>query len=536
MQHLSAMDAAFLQLETAETPMHLGTVLRLQLPPGYAGDFPAALARHVASRLHLAPMLNRRLVTMPFDLANPVWIPDDDVEIDYHLRRIKLPSPGNIDQLFAAVGRLHSIVMDRTRPLWELVLIEGIDGDGYALYMKVHHAGVDGLSGQVMLDALFDTTPEPRVVPPPPPRRRSEPAGVAELFAASVKHSFEQSMRLMLNMPQSMEVAARMGEMARDLVAPAEASAASAGFRESGTPRLSFNTTVSNQRLYAAWSAPLAEVKAIARACGCTLNDMVLAIASGALRRYLIRHSELPSRSLVAMMPMSLREAGDKEMTNRVTVAPCDLHTQLDDALDRLFAINASTKVLKRNLADTRKGMPSDLPSFGMPWLISGMSLLAGKLRLADAMPQAGNVVISNVPASPVPLYLAGARVTTYWPMLILTHGQGLGIAVQTYADAMEWGVLGCRRAIPDVADLVGDLAASLRELQAALATPEGQARAAATKAERDAQGAPPESPAGPRRRPTRSAAAPAKPIPKRGRAKRAAVPAPKNGRKPRSP
>lgn len=463
------MDAAFLQMETAETPMHLGSVHMLELPPDYEGDFPEELMRHVESRLHLAPMLTRKLVTMPFDLANPVWVHDDDVEVDYHVRRVRLPAPGSQEQLFAVVGRLHSIVMDRTRPLWEMVLIEGVNGDGYALYLKVHHAGLDGMSGQVMVQALYDVTAVPRKVGPPPRRRAAAATGGAELFAASLAHAAQQSIRLMTNMPESLRMMGTLAEQARDLARPeGGVKGLGKGLGDMGPPRLSFNTTISNQRLYAAYSAPLADMKAVAKACGVTLNDMVLAMASGALRRYLQRHGELPSRSLVGLMPMSLREADDKEMTNRVTMAACDLHTQIEDPLERLKAISASTAVIKRNLADTRKGIPSDVPSIGMPWLVSGMSSLAGKLRLADLMPPMGNVVISNVPTSPVSLYLAGARLATYWPILILTHGQGLGLAVQSYAGAMEWGVLGCRRAMADTADLVDDLAASLDELKEA--------------------------------------------------------------------
>ena len=167
MQHLTAIDAAFLQMETAQTPMHLASVHMLGLPKGYKGDFPEEFKRHILSRLHLAPMLTRKLVTMPLDLANPVWVHDDAIDIDYHVRRLSLPSPGTHAQLMGVVGRLHSIIMDRSRPLWEIALIEGVQGSGYAMYLKLHHAGLDGMAGQRLVEALYDVTPTPRVVAPP---------------------------------------------------------------------------------------------------------------------------------------------------------------------------------------------------------------------------------------------------------------------------------------------------------------------------------------------------------------------------------
>lgn len=471
MHNLSALDAAFLQMETAETPMHLASVHLLQLPEGYQGDFPREFMEHVAGRVHLAPMLNRKLAPMPFDLANPVWVHDDDVEISYHVRRLSLPAPGSMEQLLALCGRLHSIVMDRTRPLWELVLIEGLHGSDYALFIKVHHAGIDGMSGRVMVEALFDTTPEPRKVPPPPLRPRAAPAGSAELFAASARHAVAQSIhtvRTFANLPQLYKAGTQLVETLRGLIAsdhkPEDGGARRP--RAIGAPRLPFNTSVTNQRLFGVASIPMSDLRAVAKAGAATINDMVLAVASGALRRYLKRRGELPERSLTALMPMSLREPDDVDMTNRVTVAPCDLHTDIADPLERLRAISSSTSVIKERLAQNRALLITDIPSFGVPWLVSGIVSLAGKLKLADLVPVMGNIVISNVPTSPVPLYIARARVLSYWPMLILTHGQGLAMSVHSYAGSMEWGVVGCRRAVPDAPDIAGDLLASFEELK----------------------------------------------------------------------
>lgn len=482
MQHLSAIDAAFLQLETAQTPTHLASLHLLKLPAHYKGNFPEAFTRHIARRLHLAPMLTRKLVTMPLDLASPVWVHDDDIDIDYHVRRISLPSPGTREQLMATVGRLHSIIMDRSRPLWEIVLIEGLQGGGYAMVLKVHHAGLDGQSGQRLVEALFDTTPEPRALAPAPLQSRAAPDSNSALFAASLGNAAKQTLRLLRNLPATIRMVSGMFPKTRRPADKHQGHKAQTRGFSLGPPRLAFNTTVSNQRLFAACSMPIADMKAVAHATGCTLNDLIMAVSASALRRYLLRHGSLPERPLVGAMPISVRAPGDTEMSNRVSGARCDLHTDIEDPLERLAAICASTADIKRNLEATRKGMPTDFPTLGVPWLLPLVVALQGKLRLADVMPPFANLIISNVATSPVPLYIAGAQVMTYWPMLILMHGLGLGLATHSYAGSMEWGVVGCRHAVPDVDDFTRDLLASFAELQAAVAA------SAARKAKRPAR------------------------------------------------
>jgi len=467
LQHLTAIDAGFLQMETSQTPMHLASVHMLQLPPGYRGDFPEAFKRHIQRRLHLAPMLTRKLVTMPLDLANPVWVHDDAIDIDYHVRRLSLPSPGTREQLMAVVGRLHSIIMDRSRPLWEIALIEGVQDGGYAMYLKLHHAGLDGLAGQRLVEALFDVTPTPRVVARPRGRAQEVSTSTRALFSASLGNAATQTLRLVRNLPGTARMVLGMVHGMRAATGERKAAPKQRWF-SFGPPRVGFNTTVTNQRLFAACSMPIADMKRITKARGCTLNDVVMAVAAGALRRHLLRKGELPDRSLLALMPVSIRAPGDIEMSNRVSAARCDLHTDIDDPIERLQAVCGSTADIKRNLENTRKGMPTDFPSIGVPWLLPTIVALIGKLHLADRLPPIANVVVSNVALSPVPLYIAGAQITSYWPVLILMHGMGLGLATHSYAGSMEWGVVACRRSMPEVDDFASDLMASFAELLAA--------------------------------------------------------------------
>lgn len=464
MEHLTAIDAAFLQLETAETPMHLASVHMLKLPPGYQGNFPDEFRRHIQSRLHLAPMLTRKLVSMPLDLANPVWVHDDDVDIGYHVRSLSLASPGTHAQLMAMVGRLHSTIMDRTRPLWEISLIEGVQDADYAMYLKLHHAGLDGLAGQRLVQALYDVTPVPRTVDPPMGRVRERSTSTGALFVASLANAATQAARVFQSLPDTIKMVVGMVQGMRTATGEQNPKPERRRF-SIGPPRVHFNTTVTNQRLFAGCSTSIDEMKVITQARGCTLNDVVMAVSAGALRRYLLRHNDLPEEPLSAFMPVSVRQAGDVDMSNRVTAARCDLHTDIADPIERLTAICGSTADIKSNLENTRKGMPTDFPSIGVPWLLPLVIALVGKLHLADRLPPIANVVVSNVPLSPKPLYVAGAQLTSYWPVLILMHGMGLGIATHSYAGSMEWGVVGCRQSLPDVADLADDVLASFAEL-----------------------------------------------------------------------
>ena len=517
MQHLTAIDAAFLQMETAQTPMHLASVHMLKLPPGYKGDFPEEFKRHIQSRLHLASMLERKLVTMPLDLANPVWVHDDAIDIDYHVRRLSLPSPGTHAQLMGVVGRLHSIPMDRSRPLWEIALIEGVQGGGYAMVLKVHHAGLDGMAGQRLIEALFDATSTPRVVAPPKGKHRAASTSTRSLFVASLGNAATQTMRLVRNLPGTTRMVLGMLQGMRAATGEENAKPKKRLF-SFGPPRVSFNTTVTNQRLFAGCSMPISDMKVITKARGCTLNDVVMAVAAGALRRYLLRKDDLPDRSLLAMMPVSIRAPGDLEMSNRVSAARCDLHTDIEEPIARLQAICRSTADIKRNLENTRKGMPTDFPSIGVPWLLPSVVALVGKLHLADRLPPIANVVVSNVAVSPVSIYIAGAQVMSYWPILILMHGMGLGLATHSYAGSMQWGVIGCRRSLPDVDDFADDLMASFAELLAAAG-----AQAQSLPAVVDLQAAKPATRKGLANKTTRAKAEPTKPAIAKAKAKASA-------------
>ncbi len=458
MKHLSIVDGAFLHMESAEMPMHVGSLNLFEPPAGYPGEgWYETVKAHVATRMHLAPVFTRKLALMPFDLANPVWIHDDDIDIDYHVRYMVLPRPGTLAQLESLVARLHSMLLDRSRPLWELYVIEGLADGRIGFYGKVHHAAVDGQAGVAMATSLFDLTPEPRVVKPPrEPRANTYQLGVAELMAAALQNQLRQIVQGARLLPKVAKtaigalgeaVAARRAETADERT---ERKSSAAPNRWKLAPATPFNRSITNQRAFAAVVLPLPEVKAMGKRFGASINDVVLWLCSTALRAYLKEGGELPERSLVAGVPISLRAEGDTSSNNQVAGTLIDLGTEFADPATRLAAIRRGTAAMKRQMGTFGGVIPTDFPSLGSPWLISGLASLYGRSRIADWL-RIVNVAISNVPGSKVPVFLAGARMTDYFPVSIVGHGIALNITVQSHVDRLCFGLIACRRAVPDV-------------------------------------------------------------------------------------
>jgi WS/DGAT/MGAT family acyltransferase len=468
MRHLSGIDASFLHLETPEMPMHVGSLHLFELPKDYKGDFYEDVKAHIASRIHLASVFENKLAQMPFEMSNPVWVEDDDIDIEYHIRRIVLSKPGSFEQLEAYVGRLHSSLIDRSRPLWEIYVIEGLKSGHAALYAKVHHAAVDGQAGVALAKALYDITPEPRPVKPPRARARSNQyqLGVAELASAAVQNTVQQYVKILTTLPNAVRALA-------SVALPRPGAGMFNPFNLASNlqiaPRTHLNVSITNQRSYAARSVSLGEVKALAKAAGVSLNDVVLAACSGALRRYLNDYREVPDRALIAGVPVSLREAGNTDMNNQVSMMLVGLATDIKDPLERLKAINESSNTSKELSGNLKAAIPTDFPSFGAPWLMTGIATLYGRSRVADQLPPAVNVAISNVPGAGFPLYMAGAKMLSYFPVSIPAHGCALNITVQSYNGSLDYGLTACRRAVPDVADLADYIVEAHAELKDAI-------------------------------------------------------------------
>ncbi len=473
MKHLSALDATFLHLETPEMPMHVGALHLLELPAEHHGDYIDAVKRHIADRMHLASVFTKKLALMPFDIANPVWIDDDDVDLDYHIRQVSLPKPGTQAQLEAYVGRLHSSLLDRSRPLWEFYVFSGLRSGQVGFYTKIHHAALDGQGAIVLAHALLDITPVPRKVTPPSPHDRApyQPP-MASMLKAALYDTVSQCARLVKGVPTGLKAAA-------GYLAPVRGEDGKRRFdwtlKLSMAPKTPLNASITNQRVFATARVDLKQALAVGKAFGATLNDVVMAIVSGAMRRYLDEHGALPEEALVAAVPVSLRAEGDTNLNNQVSMMLMSLCSDIDDPVERMRAIVKASAKMKKTMSNVKSIMPTDFPSLGVPWLMSALVSMYGRSRLADTLPPFANVVVSNVPGPRMPLYLAGARMTANYPVSIVTHGLALNVTVQSYDGALDFGMIACRRAVPDIGLFAACMLAAHDELMAvalALAVP----------------------------------------------------------------
>lgn len=461
MERLTALDASFLYGETPETPMHVASLVICE-PPREGVKPYEAFREYIRQRLHLLAFFERKLGLSPVQLDHPVWIADKP-DLDYHVRHMALPSPGNQEQLITLIARLHMILLDRARPLWQFYVIEGLEGGGFALYLKMHHATIDGGASTPAVETIFGYDPEPAPVAPPPtqPQKEAMP-NIFELISASYSNFFNQQRDFIQSWPDITKAIANVGKrMREDVTNPPQFQRA---------PKTIFNAKLSNQRSYAICSLPLQEIKDTGKALDAKINDVVMTICGGALRRYLQGRNALPAESLIAAIPVSLREAGNADMNNQVTSLMAKLATDVADPVERIKVIVESTKDAKDRLGDVRDVIPTDFSFFGAPIMISGMARMMGQGEIANQMPAMMNVLISNVPGPRRPLYCVGSKVTGYFPVSIPTHGGILNMTCVSYCDDMEFGLIACRDGVPDIEKMTDYLVEEFAVLKEAAA------------------------------------------------------------------
>ena len=458
---LTGLDGVFLDLETQATPMHVGSLHLFAKPRGRQPDFYLAVRRLLARGTRVAPLLGRRLAEVPLHLAHPVWVEGEEFDLDFHVRRVQVPAPGTQAALEDCVAELHSQLMDRSRPLWTIYVLEGLEDGRRAYYFKIHHAVLDGAAGVALAATLFDVSPSQRR----PPHRTSpgtsgNPLGWLAAAGAAFSHDAAQYVRLVRYLPTA-------GRALAGIVSSPPASPGSQLLRNLAFgPRTPLNVTITAERRFAVSSLPLDEVKAIGARFGATINDVVLAVCGGTLRRYLARHGGVPRAPLIATMPISLREPGDTHFGTAATLSLVNLATHIADPARRLRAVRAAAGATKSLARSARSLIPTDFPSIGVPWIVSSMAALYGRSHIADMIPPIANVVISNVPGPQVPLYTAGARMEAYWPVSIVEHGLGLNITVLSYTGTLGFGFTAARAAVADARELATDLAAAHADLK----------------------------------------------------------------------
>lgn len=466
MQRLTGLDAAFLQLETPSNHMHVMAAAILD-PSGIEGGFTAHTLRAlVAERIDQIVAFRRRLVTVPFSLHHPLWVEDPGFDLDYHVRRVAVPAPGGPHELAEVMGDIASRQLDRTRPLWELWVAEGLEHGHSAIIAKMHHAAIDGASGVDVLAKLVDLEPHPA--------ERHEPL---EWHAERVPSDVEMVVASMVSIarqPVKMVRAVRhlTGSAVR-LVTRIRQNPVQAGVPFTA-PRLPFNTSITPHRQVAFASAPLADVETVRDAFGVTVNDVVLAVVAGAMRRYLEDRGELPDVPLVAVIPTSVRSVDQSgNMGNRVSAMFTRLATELDDPVERLFAVREVMSGAKLVHRDIGGETLEEWAEFLAPTVLSGGARLYGRLRLAERMPPIYNLVVSNVPGPTFPLYIAGARLTGLYPMGPIFDGAGLNVTVLSYLDSIDVGLMACREMVPELWHLADAFPGALADLvKAAEETP----------------------------------------------------------------
>ena len=461
MQRLSGLDASFLYLETAAQPLHVCSILEIDpstIPGGYSFD---RMREALTLRIKAMPQFREKLADNRFNLDHPVWVEDRDFDVDRHLHRIGLPSPGGRVELGEICGHIASLTLDRTRPLWEMWIIENVagtdphDGGRLAILTKVHHASVDGVTGANLMSQLCTTEAD---APAPDP---VDGVGGGSDFEIAVSGAFKfatRPLKLVNVVPSTLSTVVDTVRRARNGLTMAAPFAA---------PKTRFNATVTGRRNVAFAQLDLEDVKTVKNHFGVKVNDVVMALVAGVLRRFLLDRDELPDSTLVAMVPVSVHDTSDRPGRNQVSGMFASLHTDVEDPGERLRAIAGANSVAKQHSAAIGATLLQDWSQFAAPAVFGVAMRVYASSRLTSAAP-VHNLVVSNVPGPQVPLYCLGAKVKAMFPLGPIFHGSGLNITVMSLNGSLDVGLISCPELLPDLWDMADDFGAALKELLAA--------------------------------------------------------------------
>ncbi|BCP08373.1 MULTISPECIES: WS/DGAT/MGAT family O-acyltransferase [Mycobacterium] len=449
MELMMPTDAIFLLGESREHPMHVGGLQLFEPPPGAGRGFARELHKQLTAQREFQPTFRKHPAKFVGGIANLGWSYDDDIDVDYHVRRSALPSPKRVRELLELTSRWHSTLLDRHRPLWETHIVEGLKDGRFAIYTKVHHALIDGVSAQKLMQRALSTDPDDPEIRAPwslsKPKRRSSPSS-------------------------------RLGSLARAAgslaaLAPSTVGLARAALLEQqltlpfGAPKTMLNVKIGGARRCAAQSWSLDRIKSVKRAAGVTVNDVVLAMCSGALRYYLLEQNALPDTPLIAMVPVSLRTEEEADAGgNMVGAILCNLATDTDDPAQRLLTISDSMCSNKKVFSQLPRLQALALSAVNT----SALALAAVPGWVASTSPPF-NIIISNVPGPTQPIYYGGARLDGNYPLSIALDGQALNITLASNAGNLDFGLVGCRRSVPHLQRLLAHLESSLKDLERAV-------------------------------------------------------------------
>jgi len=476
---LNPMDAAWIVTESRATPNHVGGLLQFKLPDDAPQDFMRKMMLEFRGHRKFTPPWNQRLKES-FNL-NPVrtWVEDDNIDLEYHVRHAALPWPGGERELGELVGRLQSTPIDLTRPPWECTIIEGIAGNRFALFIKIHHSLIDGISGVKLLQRSMSFDRSKSLHLPPfwaSGKEHHEQQKNSEPMIPTVTHAIAGAVQeLRIQAASAPQLAVAFGKMIKDAMEPKSGMAV-----PFDAPRSVLNGRVREKRRFATQQFSLDRMRTLAAAADCTLNDVVLAVCGGALRRFLSERKSLPKKPLTAGIPVSVRPKDDNGNGNAITFIVSTLGTDIADARERLAAIRQSVKRAKEHVQSLpRQAMMQYTVLLMAPTILTLLTGIGGRVRPMF------NITISNVPGPETPLYFRGAEMVATYPASIVTHGQALNITCQSYAGNMNFGFTGCHSSMPSMQRLAVYTAEALAELEVAFlsAKPATAARKAAPKA-----------------------------------------------------
>ena len=467
---LNPLDAAWILTESRATPNHVGGLLQFRLPKGAPRDFLRRMMAEFRNHRDFKAPWNRRLKYTIGVNPLPTWVEEESIDLEYHVRHAALPWPGGERELGELVGRLQSTPLDLSRPPWECTIIEGLDDDRFALFIKMHHSLIDGVGGMKLLQRSMATDPRRSLRLPPfwssgddttarPARGAPPPTPAAAVLAAV--GALRSQVRSVPQLATAFgRMLARVGDPEDGMVLPFD------------TPLSVLNGRVREKRRFATQQFALQRLRAVAAAGQCTLNDVVLALCGAALRRFLLERAELPAKPLTAGIPVSVRPKEDAGGGNAITFIVATLGTDIDDPVRRLEAIKRSVQHAKAHVQGLpREAMTNYTMLLMAPTVATMLTGIGGRTRPMF------NVTISNVPGPERPLYFRGAELLAIYPASIVTHGQALNITCQSYAGSMNFGFTGCHASVPSLQKLAVYAADALKELEAALLPRAGRAR-----------------------------------------------------------
>jgi diacylglycerol O-acyltransferase / wax synthase len=459
---LSGLDAFFLYIETPTMHTHVALTAVLD-PSTMPGGFSFERIRdHIESRLHLVPPFRRKVVEVPLRLHHPVWVDDPEFHIDNHVKRAALPPPGDVQELASLTGYLASIPLDRSRPLWEMWVIEGLEGGRISLVAKVHHSAMDGAGGADLMPVFFDLEASPADGAPPPAFVPEQPPDQWELLGLAGA----ERLKGLVKLPS---LARRTGEAISAIRRQRRAPAGVAGGTPLTAPRSPFNGPITADRSVGFARLPLADVKEVRQLLGGTVNDVLLATCSLAVRRYLDERGALPSQPMVAACPVSVRTEDERgQANNRLSVMFTPLHTEVGDPIECLASTRVTASAAKQEHETLGSATLSAWANVADPSAASIASNLYSAANLAGRHRPALSFILSNIPGPDFPVYLAGAEMERAYPMGPVLEGAGLNVTVLSYRDSVDFGFLAATALVPDVGALADAVPQAFADLLAA--------------------------------------------------------------------